>query len=337
MVVLGPEKNWVSTQKNKPLILYVTTHGRVLNQRTLKMLPENIRKQIVLVTQDRTWAEHWLEYQGIVKEVRALPEHVRGLGATRKEVVGWKEEPKIVLMDDDLEFYWRPNPDDWRLRGPGPAEFEQLFAEVEAGLDTYCHVALSGREGNNNYPDYAVESVRYMRFLAYRSDIVDCVEHGRLSGMSDFDVNLQLLKKGYPSLVFYRWAQGHEATQAAGGMDHERTHRKHEWEARQLRYWHSPYVDLVQKRNKTGGEFGTRTEVRVKWKQALQEGIDVYGRNYLDEGNHFGVRGSSSLARDEFDGSSATGGQQERPRPGLEYPGDYSPFEPTAQGLIFPS
>jgi hypothetical protein len=109
-----------------------------------------------------------------------------------------------------------------------------------------------------------------MRMLGYRTDGPADVVHGRVDGMSDFDVNLQLLRRGCASYVFYRYAQGQKGTQAPGGCSLDRTLEKHEAEVDFMVREHAPFVTKRLKKNKTGGEFGTRPEVTIYWKKAFE-------------------------------------------------------------------
>lgn len=254
--------------------IYITTLGRLHAQITLQNLPRNLRQEVVLVVQEHEWALHKKEYGGHVAEVRALPADVRTLGPTRRTVVGWAEDSKIVLLDDDLNFYQRRHADDWHLRSiDGQPEVEDMFRWVETTLDHYAHVGVSGREGNNRVQQLAAESTRYMRLLAYRLPAATAAIHGRVDGMSDFDVNLQLLRSGLPSAVSYYWAQGQRGTQTPGGCALSRTHASHEAEIDKMVGWHGEFVSKRLKVNKTGGDFGTRTELTIYWKKALEAGI----------------------------------------------------------------
>ena len=178
------------------------------------------------------------------------------------------------MMDDDLTFYVRPDRGDWRLRMPRPDQMEEMFFEVEAKLDEYAHVGISGREGNNRVLEYGSECARYMRMLCYNTARFPLsVRCDRLDGVSDFDANLQLLRHGMPSYIFSRYAQGQDETQAAGGCSLTRTHDSHAAEILLLAELHPHQVRVVEKHNKTGGEFGHRTEAVISWRGALREGI----------------------------------------------------------------
>ncbi len=87
--------------------------------------------------------------------------------------------------------------------------------------------------------------------------------------MEDFDVQLQLLKRGLGNACLYYWAQGQSKTNAPGGCSLWRTHEVHEAAARRLAELHPGLVRLRQKANKTdAGGFGTRMEVTIAWKKA---------------------------------------------------------------------
>lgn len=211
------------------------------------------------------------EYSKWWEGLYILPPEVTSLGKTREYLVRKYWGEKIVLMDDDLTFYWRRDPSDWHLTCPPPEALVQMFGEVEDALESYAHVGLSGREGQNRESGYSVVCTRYMRLLAYNTALWPSsgIRCDRLNGLSDFDTNLQLLRAGLPNLVYYRWAQGQRSTASPGGMSGQRSHATHTAEVLALCELHPGLVVPYQKRNRSGGAFGTRDEVMVSWKQAL--------------------------------------------------------------------
>lgn len=267
--------------------IYITTLGRVGAQKTLHNLPEDVQRETILVVQDHEYTKHQQLYRDVVKEVRALPPEVRTLGPTRRMVFEWREDRKILLLDDDLDFYWRRIENDWHLTTPNAPAMWKMLTEIDSKLDVYSHVGVSGREGNNRVSAYGVECTRYMRLLGYRTDWPRGVaQHGRIDGMSDFDVNLQLLRAGYPSYVFFRWAQGQSGTQTPGGCSLDRTLEKHEAEVDFMVREHAPFVKKRLKQNKTGGTFGTRPEVTIYWQRAYESGRAL--RALQDESEKYG-------------------------------------------------
>lgn len=255
--------------------ILITTLGRVNNQVTLANLSQSpyLAPHVALVVQHHEAAIHREKHPDAT--IYVLPKGINNLGPTRNYILNntglfGSKDGKVILLDDDLDFYWRPDPDDWHLHTPGPRELEQMFEEIEAALDDYAHVGVSGREGNNRILYYATESTRYMRVLAYNTQLIpEDIPIGRIHGMSDFDLNLCLLRAGLPSKVFYRWAQGHKSTQTPGGCSITRNHQTHSDEIDQMLVWHDGFVRARIKENKTGGEFGKRRELTIYWKKAL--------------------------------------------------------------------
>jgi hypothetical protein len=208
-----------------------------------------------------------------------LPEHIKTIVPTRKYIADYCLEEgieKFLMLDDDIEFYIRENQftdkdDWWKLTAPDNRQLNNLINDIYDDLDTYAHVGISGREGNNRVRDEFVENTRYMRFLAYRTKEYLSCSHERVEVMEDFDIALQLLRMGHKSKIYYSYAQGQKKTQAAGGCSVWRTHEVHNAGAERLAELHPGFVRVRQKQNKTDREgFGTRKEVTVYWKKAYQ-------------------------------------------------------------------
>lgn len=177
---------------------------------------------------------------------------------------------KFVMMDDDIEFYYRPDPTRYNLVGAEQEIVDEILSTVERNLETYAHVGISGREGNNRVMEESVDNTRMIRVLAYQTEAFLSCEHGRVPVMEDFDVTLQLMRKGYANNVMYHAAQGQKMTNAPGGCSTYRNHQMQDEAARKLAELHPGFVNLRQKKNKTDASgFGTRTEVTVYWKKAF--------------------------------------------------------------------
>jgi hypothetical protein len=207
-----------------------------------------------------------------------------GISKTRQWIgkfAASEEQPKFVMLDDDLGFLIRRDQEDltkFQLRGPTKGEVRKMFRDVFAALeDDVGMVGVSGREGNNRVHERYVMNTRIIRFLGFQTEVFNAMEHGRVKVMEDFDITLQMLRQGYQNLCFYVYAQGQAQTQAPGGCSDYRTHENHEASATMLAELHPGFVRLRDKKNKSGGEFGTRKEVTISWKKAYassQEATD---------------------------------------------------------------
>lgn len=204
----------------------------------------------------------------------------KGIAATRHAIGNMCEESgvdKFAMVDDDVRFVRRISDDHTALKPCEKSDVSRMWGVVDWFLSHYAHVGVSARQGNNNMgvggaSGLFEENTRTLRVLCYRTKEFLSVQHGRVTVMEDFDVNLQLLRAGHKNANIGWWSQDQKMTNAPGGCSTYRTHQKHEESAKKLAELHHPYVALRQKKNKTGGEFGTRTEVTIFWKKAFGRG-----------------------------------------------------------------
>ena len=182
-----------------------------------------------------------------------------------------------MQMDDDICFLVRQGPDTWKLRKAEREDVDQMLDWIDRQLETNELVSISGREGNNRGgiggpEELSKPNTRTMRALAYQTTPFLSLYHSRMDDLEDFDLCLQILRRGGSNVVSYYWAQGQRMTQEDGGCALYRKHDTHDAACRELARLHPGHVTVVQKENKGGGEFGKRTEVRVGWKTAWMEG-----------------------------------------------------------------
>lgn len=261
--------------------IYIPSRSRFSNSLTL----ENIapagqpsawpREKIFMVVPTKQLKE----YGPLCKRhgVRALACPASGIALTR-QWIGQRAGTKFLMLDDDLRFFIRPQmlPDASansaaKLFKADTRAQMMMFNEVERSLDKYVHVAISARAGNQNLPWPFELCNRPLRALAYRrKDFLAC-EHNRVAIMEDFDITLQLIKKGQQNKILTAWAQDQIGTQAAGGCSDYRTHQLHEENVLKMVKLHAPWVVSRLKENKGGGEFGKRTEATIYWKRLWED------------------------------------------------------------------
>lgn len=189
-----------------------------------------------------------------------------GIAATRK-LCGERAANKFIMIDDDLRFY-RRKPNDVILYKFDKNDMAGMLILVSRMLDLYAHVAISAREGNNRLDFPYVTCSRPLRALAYRKKEFDACVHGRVAIMEDFDVTLQLIKRGYENAVITEYSQVQPVTQAYGGCSDYRTKELHEKNVKLMAKLHPGIIKLRQKENKTGGDFGSRLEATIYWQKA---------------------------------------------------------------------
>lgn len=205
-----------------------------------------------------------------------LPDSVVGISAVRYElgkIAAGRGHNRFAMMDDDIDFYYRPDPLDYHLRVAPTDVVGNAMNAVAATLIDYAHVSISMREGQNRCPyDFAVNQ-RYCRFLAYQTEEFLKCTHERVKIMEDFDIALQLMSRGLPSKIWFLWAQGQKQTQMKGGCSTYRTREFHAAEVEKFAALHPGLVRTRMKSNKTDRDgFGTRLEVTIEWKKAIKAG-----------------------------------------------------------------
>lgn len=216
-----------------------------------------------------------------VYRVKVLPCNAEGIALTRRAIGTHAAKAGVdsfLMLDDDLRFIHRVKADEVPLAPNTPLDNVRMLMDIEAALEQYAHASLSPRQANNNHL-YEVPwgradlpariCVRALRALGFQTKYFNTCKHGRVDIMEDFDVALQLIARGLPNIELRYWAQDQAQTQARGGCSAYRTHELHEANVRKMAKMWPGIVKVRDKQNKTGGEFGTRIEATIQWKQAL--------------------------------------------------------------------
>ena len=267
-------------------LIFIPTRSRFhkLAKSTLTQLPRDFDR-ITSVVCPRGQGAQYIEAMRVTgRKANVIECPVDGISNTRFWIGRTAQrlfQRKFILMDDDLiNFAVRVAENDWHLRKATDEDLLDMYNWMDTSLDSYAHVSVSPR-GNNlirNSSGYfvgpkplALENVRTIRILAYRTEEFLSVLHGRVQVMEDFDVNLQLLENGHKNIQSYWWTQDQESTSAPGGCSDYRSHQVHEESARKLVELHPNFVKLRTKVNKTGvKEFRERLEVTIAWKRAYE-------------------------------------------------------------------
>lgn len=273
------------------MLIAIHTYGRARanDQQTMKWLSPSARLDTFLVVQHReTEGVSGVYYRNAVKDnflsgMLVLPPEIQRLSPTRQWIIeeaARRGEKKVVLLDDDLAFYVRKSPTDWHLRYVEYDDTDRMFNLLEGWLDEVAHVGISPREGNNRVESSYTEATRAMRVLGYRTDVFlkEGVRFDRIDTKQDFDVTLQLLRKGYPNRVSYEFAQGQwTGSQARGGCASYRDEAMMTRCAEELAALHPGFVRVDEKKTKSAWKDlgGVRKDVTMAWKKAL--GADVGG------------------------------------------------------------
>lgn len=196
-----------------------------------------------------------------------------GIGPVRQWVTSIKDDdPYVCMLDDDLSFFVRSRSDATKLEKASPRSTLSMFSAVNVMLRAYAHVGIAAREGANRNTASHIYNTRMLRVLAYDTGVLraEKIRYDRCPVMEDFDVTLQLLRKGYDNCVINGWAQDQGTSNAPGGCSTYRTPEVQAQGANALKALHSDFVTVVQKETKGAWGGGTRTDVRIAWKKARE-------------------------------------------------------------------
>lgn len=249
--------------------IYIPTRGRVF-QETFSSLPQDIRGKIRFVAPSGT--DHILGFN-----VLRTPTEINGIGPTRQWIIDQAKSDKVVMLDDDLVFATRRQDEPTKFTPSLPKEIVLLFSDIERHLDHFAHVGVATREGGNREIADAVVNTRLLRILAYRTDILrnEGTRFDRLEFMEDFDVTLQLLRRGYSNCKINWIVHNQRSSNASGGCSTYRTLEKQSLAARGLKALHPEFVSVVTKTTKSAWNGNTREDVVIGWKRSFDSAPKV--------------------------------------------------------------
>lgn len=254
--------------------IFIPSKGRVGRVVTLGAVPASwaLRAHLVVPVEQ---AKDYMRAYAV--SVLAVPAKVVSIGPTRQWIVDWAAKhgfTKVIMMDDDLTFAARRVDDPTRFTTMTREDHECLLTAIEDELNTYAHVSVLAREGGNRVLDPRRYNSRPLRVYAYNLAMLK--ESGcRFTQdpdmfMDDFDMTLQLLRKGYSNAIICNYVNNQGGSNAAGGASLLRTAAKQAESARKLAAAHPGFVKVVVKNTKTAWGWGERTDVVISWKKARE-------------------------------------------------------------------
>lgn len=248
--------------------IFIPTYGRAEDQVTLSSIPTGWLNETYLVVQAREQYKY-VHYPNVL----VLPNRIKTIAPTRQWIVDKCNDPYIIMMDDDITFYKRREDRPDLMLGVEQKDVRRLIGNIFLKLRTYPLVGVAPREGGNRLTEGNVECTRMMRVLGIRTDIFkqNKIKFDRLEVQEDFDVILQLLRKGHKNLLLTDYCQGQKTSNAAGGCSEFRTIELHNKNVLKLAELHSPYVKVVKKETKTAWGGVKRLDVRVQWRKAYAD------------------------------------------------------------------
>jgi len=234
---------------------------------TIKQLPSTVRDKVTVYI----YPDEIYDYRHF--HVRVLPEGIRGIANKRHFILTDCQDPKLMILDDDLVFAARREDDPTKFRPCSmTTDIVNMLAAADRALDRFAHGAIAGREGGNRDTNDYKYNTRAMRAHFFRADILN-TRNEHLNGtkfMSDFDTTLNLLEDGYPNVLLNQWVTNQAGSNTEGGCSTTRSLEDLAEAAHLLKARHPRFVTVVKKTTKAAWGGGERTDVRVQWKKAYE-------------------------------------------------------------------
>jgi hypothetical protein len=253
---------------SEPLI-YIPTFRRPDRQTTWDNLTDEWRERTVMVC-DAQDAIDLLDYPILVCPVE------EGIAGVRQWIMDQhdvSESENLLMLDDDLAFYER--------RFDDPRKFRQLTDRSESGpvldrliemLDQVPFAGVIDRSGGNRYDAPVASAGRTHDVHAVHVPTLraEGIRYDRLTLMEDFDVNLQLLTRGYTTARLSTHCKGSTSRNADGGCSVYRDSTAQTAAATALAALHPGLVRLSERPG--WGTEESRTDVVVSWQKAAAQG-----------------------------------------------------------------
>ena len=172
----------------------------------------------------------------------------------------------VLMLDDDLDFSERYYT---KYLNSDHESIDRMFKEIEKLFQAgFVHVSIACPVVGLPSKGMTIHNARYYAVLGYRLDVLKKLKvKFRTKCMSDFDVALQLTRRGFPSAILTHWLIGTKAN-TEGGCSEYRTSKLALKSALTLQKAHQGFVKVVPKSSWENME--NRFDVRIQWKKAFE-------------------------------------------------------------------
>tara|TARA_A100001011_G_scaffold384149_1_gene456383 strand:+ start:2782 stop:3600 length:819 start_codon:yes stop_codon:yes gene_type:complete len=257
--------------------IIIPTFKRLDCQITLSNIPDSLLQNVTLVVQPQ-------------EEVRAKKIHDKifvvsgddiGFAKTIRDITyefAVERQSRFWILDDDLKFIRHYETNDGKLKKEPMTEddFAEVLDRTEMWMnDGFSHGAF-GTTWNNPLGKFPyVENSRIMTNKYYDGKVLSKIwkdiDWNGCCGAEDFYVNLQLLTKGYPNRVWYKYVAAPSDTNTVGGCSEYRDIDYHNKSMRNLQSKFPNYVSLKEKKQKSGPwKDMTKLSATISWKKAYE-------------------------------------------------------------------
>jgi hypothetical protein len=252
--------------------IVIPTLGRVHKQITYNNLPESLQNQTLFTVQPHEYDEmHEIYGDKVLK----LPKEINRIAATREWIFNEFKDTRHMVFDDDLDFVVKePNPEKGGTKWISHKFEEQDFFDAIDLITNWMDegIAFGGLLPAWVIPDLDQWPVRENQRMMTNwffdgPNIPRDLEWCRVDAAEDFDVNLQLLTRGFKNRVSAKYMVTCSATNADGGCSTWRTLEVHNESQRELAKLWPDFVKIREKEVPSGpwkGQIKLATTIQHK-------------------------------------------------------------------------
>lgn len=236
--------------------IVIPTLGRMDKQVTYGNLPQKYKDITTFVVQEHEYDEMDKRYPG---KVLRLPAEINRIAPTREWIFNRFRDSRHFVFDDDLDFVVKePNPGEgtkWLSRKFTDQDFDDAFGLCDQWIDE--GIAYGGFLPAWVIPDVKQwpvrECQRIMTNVFYDGPRIPTdIEWNRVAAAEDFDVNLQLLTRGFKNRISAKYMVTCSETNAAGGCSTWRTIEVHNDAQKKLADLWPNFIKLTEKKVPSG-------------------------------------------------------------------------------------
>ena len=236
--------------------IIIPTLGRMDKQTTYNNLPDKYKNIVRFVVQSHEYEEMNNRYP---KKVLCLPPEINRIAPTREWIFNQFKTFRFMVFDDDLDFVVKqPNQGEgtkWLSSKFTDQDFDDAFALMDQWMNE--GIAYGGLLPAWVIPDLSQwpvrECQRIMTNVFYDGPkIPKDIEWTRVPAAEDFDVNLQLLTRGFKNRISAKYMVTCSETNAEGGCSTWRTLEVHNESQRKLAELWPDFVTVREKEVPSG-------------------------------------------------------------------------------------
>lgn len=271
-------------------LIIIPTLGRMDKQITYNSLPSKYKAMTFFVVQSHEYEEMNKRYPG---KVLCLPEKINRIAPTREWIFNKFKDYDHIIFDDDLEFVVKePNPGEgtkWLSRKFTEQDFNDAFGLINSWIEEgICYGGFLPAWVIPDVDQWPIrENQRIMTNVFYAGGkIPNDIEWNRVAAAEDFDVNLQLLTRGFKNRISAKYMVTCSETNATGGCSTWRTLDVHNDAQRKLAELWPDFVKIREKTVPSGpwkGQMKLATTIQHKKAyESSQKKDDSSLENFFD-------------------------------------------------------